>query len=82
MFPGTIGGNLSNTIMYSPGGGAGSLAPMTPMPSMMPAHMSTPLPFAAPLHQSTIGPIPGTMQDIAYSGKHNGIYIYLARILR
>lgn len=87
--PATIGstsfssgpGNLSNTIMYSPGGPSG-LAAMTPMPGMMPAHMSTPLSYGGSLHQSAVGPVPGSLQEVIYSGKHNGIYIYLARILR
>ncbi|KAK7492894.1 hypothetical protein BaRGS_00015841 [Batillaria attramentaria] len=86
--PSTIGStsfagaaNLSNTIMYSPGGPSG-LAAMTPMPGMMPAHMSTPLPYGGSLHQATVGPVPGGLQEVIYSGKHNGIYIYLARILR
>nr|KAG5703923.1 hypothetical protein BaRGS_008182 [Batillaria attramentaria] len=77
--PSTIGStsfagaaNLSNTIMYSPGGPSG----------MMPAHMSTPLPYGGSLHQATVGPVPGGLQEVIYSGKHNGIYIYLARILR
>ncbi|KAK7100912.1 nuclear pore complex protein Nup155-like [Littorina saxatilis] len=91
MQPATIGatpfassmgaGNLSNTVMYSPGSHSG-LATMTPMPGMVPAHMSTPMPYNSSMHQATVGPIPGGLQEVIYSGKHNGIYIYLARILR
>ncbi|PVD22911.1 hypothetical protein C0Q70_16171 [Pomacea canaliculata] len=64
--------------MFTPGG----LSAMTPMPGIMPAHMSTPMAYSTPLHQATIGPVPGGVQEVIYSGKHNGIYIYLARILR
>ena len=49
---------------------------------MVPAHMSTPMPYNTSLHQVTVGPVPGGLQEVIYSGKHNGIYIYLARILR
>ena len=44
--------------------------------------MSTPMPYNTSLHQVTVGPVPGGLQEVIYSGKHNGIYIYLARILR
>ncbi|XP_076462327.1 nuclear pore complex protein Nup155-like isoform X2 [Babylonia areolata] len=75
------GGNMSNTILYSPGSSS-AITAMTPMPGMVPAHTSTPMPFNTSLHQPTVGPVPGGLQDVLYSGKHNGIYIYLARILR
>ncbi|KAL8597837.1 hypothetical protein ACOMHN_061370 [Nucella lapillus] len=76
-----VGGNLSSSILYSPGASS-ALSSMTPMPGMVPAQMSTPMPYNAPLHQPTVGPVPGGLQEVIYSGKHNGIYIYLARILR
>ncbi|XP_059140242.1 nuclear pore complex protein Nup155-like [Physella acuta] len=74
-------GHMSNTVLYSPGAMNMSMIPGSPMQSMTPLHMSTP---AGPGMQSqmSLGPAPNPTHEVVYSGKHNGIYIYLARILR
>ncbi|CAL1535434.1 unnamed protein product, partial [Lymnaea stagnalis] len=74
-------GHMSNTVLYSPGSMGMSMMPGSPMPSMSPLHMSTPAGAGFHPHMS-MAPAPNTQQEIIYSGKHNGIYIYLARILR
>ncbi|KAL4235731.1 hypothetical protein ACF0H5_004123 [Mactra antiquata] len=91
MMPSNIGpaggGYGMSTSMYSP---AQQPQPQqqqnmsvfpTPMQGMHPTQASTPVPYGhqMPYHQPTV---PGFMQDISFSGKHNGICLYLSRILR
>uniref|UniRef100_A0A0B7BCT5 Nucleoporin Nup133/Nup155-like N-terminal domain-containing protein n=1 Tax=Arion vulgaris TaxID=1028688 RepID=A0A0B7BCT5_9EUPU len=74
-------GHLSNTILYSPGSMGSPILPGTPMQNLPPIHMSTPVgpAYSSPM---VMGSALNPTQEIIYSGKHNGIYIYLSRILR
>ncbi|KAH9488744.1 hypothetical protein Btru_059325, partial [Bulinus truncatus] len=73
--------HMSNTVLYSPGGMSMPMMPGSPLPNMPPLHMSTPTGQVIPSAMS-MAPAPTQAQEVIYSGKHNGIYIYLARILR
>ncbi|GFN98864.1 nuclear pore complex protein nup155-like [Plakobranchus ocellatus] len=66
--------------VYSPGGLGSPM--MTPMPNMTPLHMSTPMAGPVMHPQMQMGSGANPTQEVVYSGKHNGIYIYLCRILR
>uniref|UniRef100_A0A2C9M6L4 Nucleoporin Nup133/Nup155-like N-terminal domain-containing protein n=1 Tax=Biomphalaria glabrata TaxID=6526 RepID=A0A2C9M6L4_BIOGL len=69
--------HMSNTVLFSPGGVP--MMPGSPMPNMAPLHMSTP---SGPVSQLSLTGTPSPTQEVIFSGKHNAIYIYLARILR
>ncbi|ESO88145.1 hypothetical protein LOTGIDRAFT_234706 [Lottia gigantea] len=82
----------SSSVVYSPYSPYNTNASLsqtlqTPHPGMHPAHMSTPAPgfnqsYFQPSMMGNISTGGGPLQDILYSGKHNGICIYLGRILR
>ncbi|BFZ16747.1 hypothetical protein BsWGS_19786 [Bradybaena similaris] len=74
-------GHLSNTVLYSPGSMGAPMIPGTPMQNLPPMHMSTPAGpgFSSPV---AMGSALNPTQEVVYSGKHNGIYIYLSRILQ
>ena len=59
---------------------------LTLKPGMHPAQASTPMMYGQqhmyPSMDVTMGAGPGFMQNVTFSGKHNGICLYLARILR
>merc|ERR1719239_455234 len=73
---------MSNTILYSPGSLGTSLMPGSPVHNAQPLHMSTPAPSMMTSMSQLAQPSSGLGQEVIYSGKHNGIYIYLGRILR
>ncbi|XP_005105150.1 nuclear pore complex protein Nup155 [Aplysia californica] len=75
-------GGLSSTVMYSPGSMGTSLMPGSPVHNAPPLHMSTPAPGMLAQMPQTMGQGSSPGQDVMYSGKHNGIYICLSRILR
>ncbi|XP_067677422.1 nuclear pore complex protein Nup155-like isoform X1 [Haliotis asinina] len=82
---GSVPASLSSTVIYSPTSHGTSFAPFaTPMPGMQPAHMSTPAPhsFQQSFYQPGLTSLGSHSQEVIYSGKHNGICIYLSRILR
>ncbi|XP_060597073.1 nuclear pore complex protein Nup155-like [Ruditapes philippinarum] len=55
----------------------------TPMPGMHPNQASTPMQFDnQPMYHQQSDGLPRFMKNISFSGKHNGICLYLARILR
>ncbi|XP_050400754.1 nuclear pore complex protein Nup155 isoform X1 [Patella vulgata] len=77
----------STTVVYSPSSPYNTSMSQniqTPHPGMQPAHMSTPAQgYNQSYYQpSMMQPMGGPMQDVMFSGKHNGICIYLGRILR
>ena len=55
---------------------------------MQPTRMSTPAPgammhgYGQSMYPTGVASLPGHMQEVIFSGKHNGICIYLSRILR
>ncbi|XP_052257804.1 nuclear pore complex protein Nup155-like [Dreissena polymorpha] len=86
---GPAGGGFGNMSMFSPGGPQQphnfSSFP-TPAPGMHPNQASTPLMYGnQTMYQHmdmSMSGGPGYMQNITFSGKHNGICLYLSRILR
>ncbi|XP_041357627.1 nuclear pore complex protein Nup155-like [Gigantopelta aegis] len=82
-------GSLSSTVVFSPNIHAGSsFGPVaSPMPGMQPTHMSTPAHgmmhgYGQSMYPTGVASLPGHMQEVIFSGKHNGICIYLSRLLR
>ncbi|XP_046570812.1 LOW QUALITY PROTEIN: nuclear pore complex protein Nup155-like, partial [Haliotis rubra] len=64
--------------------GAANIGPASFSSGMQPAHMSTPAPhsFQQSFYQPGLTSLGSHSQEVIYSGKHNGICIYLSRILR
>ncbi|XP_029645165.1 nuclear pore complex protein Nup155 [Octopus sinensis] len=90
-------GHLSYSMMYDPATHYTTLASMpTPAPGSAPIHSSTPMvqphpqqpqqqqqqPFSQSYHSSILGRCSAAGHDVVFSGKHNGICLYLSRILR